>query len=236
MAEPKALFFDVGGTIFDWNRTAIDVVEAHIPGRADPKALEAFTIAWRKTFFQERERVAHGYAPWMNADRMQLNALKKLTSDFPFLNSISDHETFVLDVWHNLKPFDGAAEALARLRACYPVIVLTILSWASIVKSSKRHDLVWDGILSCEFLGAYKPSFQAYRKACQLMQVQSGEAMMVAAHEQDLAAAKTTGMQTAYVGINPSDKIFEAAYPAENAFDHDMTAESFADLCGMLGC
>jgi 2-haloacid dehalogenase len=100
----NALFFDVGGTVFDWKNT----VRAEIQSLAD--------------------------------------ALVRAT-------------------WHRLRVFPGGAEAIKRLRTVYTVVVLTILSWESIVSSSKRAGVEWDGILSCEFLGYYKPSRQAYLRA-----------------------------------------------------------------------
>jgi len=59
----------------------------------------------------------------------------------------------VESTWRHLRPFAGAPEAFDRLRTQYTVVMLTILSWESIVYSSRRARVQWDGILSCEFLG-----------------------------------------------------------------------------------
>ena len=129
--------------------------------------------------------------------------------------------------------FAGAAEAINRLRTRYTVVVLTILSWEAIVKSSKAAGVQWDGILSCEFLGYYKPSLQAYLKATRLLGLQPEEAMMVATHEGDLAAAQTTGMYTAHVGVPEEDNVGEGfAVPSEINFD--IVAGDFAELCKKL--
>ncbi|MGA8242736.1 MAG: hypothetical protein WB818_19340 [Desulfobacterales bacterium] len=60
-----------------------------------------------------------------------------------------DHLAHVKSTWHRLKAFDGAPEAIKRLRTKYTVVVLTILSWESIVSRSKAVKVQWDGILSC---------------------------------------------------------------------------------------
>ena len=120
-----------------------------------------------------------------------------------------------------------------RLRTRYTVVVLTILSWESIVNSSKAAGVQWDGILSCEFLGYYKPSLQSYQKGVRLLGLKPAEAMMVAAHEGDLAAARAAGMHTAYVNV-PEEDYLSAAFgqPAATAFD--IEAPDFDDLCVKL--
>ena len=47
------------------------------------------------------------------------------------------------------------------------MIVLTVLSYAIAVDCSKHNGINWDGILSCEFLGAYKGPPNAYNTAIQ---------------------------------------------------------------------
>ncbi len=79
------------------------------------------------------------------------------------------------------------------------MIVLTVLSYAIAVDCSKHNGINWDGILSCEFLGAYKGPPNAYNQAIRLLRLQPSETMMVAAHMNDLQNAKATGMSTAYV-------------------------------------
>ena len=46
----------------------------------------------------------------------------------------------------------------------------TVFDW----KNTAR--VQWDGILSCEFLGYYKPSLQAYKKGVSLLGLQPAEA------------------------------------------------------------
>jgi 2-haloacid dehalogenase len=132
-----------------------------------------------------------------------------------------------------MNAFAGAPEAINRLRTKYRVVVLTILSWESIVNSSKTARVQWDGILSREFLGYYKPSLQAYLKGTRLLGLQPAEAMMVAAHKGDLAAAQTAGMYTAYVGVPEEDNVSEGfAVPSETHFD--IEANDFEALCQKL--
>jgi len=231
---PKVLLFDVGGTVFDWKTTAIEKVRELTGDVLSAQERQAFADEWRREFFAHREKVAHGHLPWMNSDNMQILGLEALKKDYLFLQEIDDLEVFAKSVWHNLKAFNGAADAITRLRTKYTCAVLTILSWESIVKSSKRTNVVWDGILSCEFLGYYKPSFQAYRRGCELIGYEPSDVMMVAAHDTDLASARMTGMQTARVKVPQEDDIFDVQHVDADAYDFDIKAINFDDLCEKL--
>jgi len=232
---PKALLFDVGGTVFDWKSTAIQKTSDAMDGALTHQELEAFANDWRREFFIQREQVAHGHSPWMNSDQMQILGLETLREEHPFLHKIGDLESFSKSVWHSLNVFNGAAEAITRLRTKYTCAVLTILSWESIVNSSKRAGVIWDGILSCEFLGYYKPSFQAYRRGCELIGCDPSQVMMVAAHDTDLAAARMTGMQTARVKVPEEDDIFDAEHVDADAYNFDLKVANFDELCTKLG-
>lgn len=233
MESISTLFFDVGGTVFDWKSTARENIGklANEKGRSIDS--EAFANAWRGEMFKIHTQVRQGNLPWMNADGMHLRALENMTAEYPLLNDI-DNPALVDSTWSYLKPFAGASEAIDRLRTKYTVVVLTILSWENIVNSSKRARVQWDGILSCEFLGYYKPSLQAYLKATRLLGLKPSQAMMVAAHEGDLAAARTAGLHTAFINVPEEDNMTEGFEdPDDSNFDID--ASDFEGLCHKLG-
>jgi 2-haloacid dehalogenase len=228
----KGLFFDVGGTVFDWKSTARERIQELADARGKEIDSEAFAIDWRDEMFRIHTQVRYGNLPWINSNQMQLQALENLSATYPLLADI-DRRSLVNSTWHNMNAFAGAAEAINRLRTKYTAVVLTILSWEAIVKSSKAAGVQWDGILSCEFLGYYKPSLQSYLKATSLLGLQPEEAMMVASHEGDLAAAQTAGMYTAHVSVPVKDNVGEGfETPSETHFD--IVADDFEALCEKL--
>ncbi len=233
MQNVKGLFFDVGGTVFDWKNTAREKIQELADAKAHTIDSEAFANDWRGEMFKVHTQVRHGNLPWVNADGMHLRALENLTDKYPLLTTI-DRMSLVKSTWHHLKAFAGAPEAINRLRTKYTVVVLTILSWESIVSSSKVARVHWDGILSCEFLGYYKPSLQAYLRGISLLGLQPAEAMMVAAHEGDLAAAQAAGLHTAYVNVPEEDNIAEG-FGQPGTTDFDIEAKDFEGLCQKLG-
>lgn len=229
MDNIRNLFFDVGGTVFDWKNTVKKAIAEMAKNHGQQLDSEAFAIDWRSSMFKIHSKVRAGNLPWMNSDRMHLLALEEMSSRFPLLNEI-DKLALVKSTWHNLSVFPGAAEAIARLRSKYTVMVLTILNMESIVMSSKRGGVIWDGIFSCELLGYYKPSLQAYEKAIHLMGRQPEETAMVAAHMGDLAAASQVGMHTVYVQVPEDDHVEEGfSEPVDNAVDFE--TDGFDRLC-----
>jgi 2-haloacid dehalogenase len=107
-----------------------------------------------------------------------------------------------------------------------------VLSFSIVVDSSKHSGIDWDGIISCEFLNHYKPDADAYLDALELLGAEPREAMMVAAHEWDLKAARDAGLATAYVP-RPRERgdatRFEPSLP-----DVDINARDFTDLADRL--
>jgi len=233
MHEVKALFFDVGGTVFDWKSTAREKIQELAEEKGMALDREAFANDWRSEMMKILTQVRHGNLPWINSDDMHLRALENLINRYPLLNTI-DRMSLVTSTWHHLKVFAGAPETITRLRTKYTVVVLTILSWKSIVSSAKAAKVQWDGIISCEFLGYYKPSLQAYLKATSLLGLKPIESMMVAAHKGDLATAQATGMHVAYVGVPEEDNVAEGfGQPRDTHFD--IEANNFEELCKGLG-
>ena len=233
MEDVKGLFFDVGGTVFDWKNTARENIQKLADEKGDSIDSEAFANDWRGEMFKIHTQVRQGNLPWINSDDMHLRALENMAANYPILRSV-DNAALVRSTWHHLNVFAGAPEAINRLRNRYTVVVLTILSWESIVSSSKGARVQWDGILSCEFLGYYKPSLQAYLKATRLLGLKPSESMMVAAHEGDLAAARSAGLHTAYVNV-PEEDIMAEGFEQPSDTNFDIEAQDFETLCQNLG-
>ena len=113
MEGVKALFFDVGGTVFDWKNTARHNIQQLADEKGYSLDSEAFAIAWRGEMFKIHTQVRQGNLPWMTSDDMHLQALANMAADYPLLNKI-DNPALVESTWHHLKPFPGAPQAFCR--------------------------------------------------------------------------------------------------------------------------
>ena len=233
LSRIRALTFDVGGTVFDWHHTIRDEVASLATRRGAEVDAPRFANEWRQGMFGVLQRVRSGELPWMNADEMHRRALDTVADGHPSLAlSESDRDELNL-VWHRLRVGPAAPEALERLRSRYTVVVLTILSWALVVDSSKAAGVQWDGILSCEFLGHYKPDPQAYLAGLRVVGVAPEQAMMVAAHPGDLRAAMAVGMGSAYVQ-RPGERGQGNDGDLSPQLDFDVNALDFGDLADRL--
>ena len=88
MSELKALFFDVGGTIFDWKSTARERIQELADGKGVTIDSQSFARDWREEMMKVHGQVRAGNLPWMNSDDMNLRALDSLTERYPLLAAI----------------------------------------------------------------------------------------------------------------------------------------------------
>lgn len=201
LSNVKALAWDIGGTIFDWHHTIKGEVSAIAEAQGVELDAAAFTNMWRFTMFKRLQLVRRGDLPWLNADQLHRRVLDEVMDAYPQLKLNPSERDELNQVWHRMNAWPGSAECLEALRSRYKVTVLTVMSWAIAVDCSKHNGISWDGILSCEFLGHYKPEPEAYHASAKYLGLDISEVMMCAAHKGDLQAAARAGMPTAYVPV-----------------------------------
>ena len=101
---------------------------------------------------------------------------------------------------------------------------------------AKYAGLPWDCILSAELFAHYKPDPEVYLGAARLLGPAAAQVMMVAAHVDDLIAARKVGLRTALVTrpleYGPKRKADTAQDGAGIA---DVVASDFMDLATQLG-
>ncbi|MDA0768740.1 MAG: HAD-IA family hydrolase [Chloroflexi bacterium] len=233
LSSIKVLTFDIGGTVFDWHSSITAEVNRLAGERGVEVDASRFANDWRRGMFQMLDKVRSGELPWMNADEIHRLMLDDITPGYAALELNSADLDDLNGVWHRLKVWNDAPAAIDRLRGRYTVVVLTVLSWAIAVYSSEANNLQWDGILSCEFLGHYKPSPEAYLSAVSLLGVQPQETMMVAAHYGDLRAAMGAGLHSAFVS-RPDERGVGDKTESGPQPDFDVNAKDFADLANQL--
>jgi 2-haloacid dehalogenase len=232
LRDVKLLTFDVGGTVFDWHSAVSDAVSELARSKGVEVDASAFAVGWRELFFVTLAKVRSGALRRMNADGIHRLTLDEVGPKFPALALSDEEKDDLTDVWHRLPAWPDANPAIQRLRGKYTVVVLTVLSFGIVVDSSKHSGIDWDAIISCEFLQHYKPDVDAYLDGLELLGVEPREAMMVAAHEWDLKAAREAGLATAYVP-RPRERGDATKYEA-TLLDVDVNARDFIELADIL--
>jgi 2-haloacid dehalogenase len=169
----------------------------------------------------------------MNSDALHRLALDPIAATLPSLGLSPTDLDELNKVWHRMRAWEEFPAAQIQLRRRYPCFVMTVLSFSTAVDCSRFSGLTWDGIVSCEFLGHYKPDPTAYKKTATLLGLKTSEVLMVASHRFDLSAAQEAGMLTAYVHpkLNEPDL---PGLPAQANPSFDLDVPNFATLAQRL--
>ena len=229
----KALVFDVFGTVVDWRGSIIR--EGTRLGRAKKLEVDwaAFADAWRAGYRPAMARVRSGELPWTRIDDLHRMILDGILEDFA-IRGLSREEIAELNrVWHRLRPWPDARRGLLRLKKRYVIGTLSNGNIGLLVDMAKHAGLPWDVVFSAEVFRHYKPDPETYLGAADLLGIAPAELTLVAAHKDDLFAAKSCGLRTAFVrrpleygpGKRPDLK-------AERAFDFNV--DDFNQLADRL--
>jgi len=231
--KAKALVFDVFGTVVDWRGSLIR--EGRLLGRRKKLQVDwaAFADAWRAGYRPAMARVRSGELPWTKIDDLHRMILNDLLARFGIRGLKEDEIVHLNHAWHRLKPWPDAKAGLARLKRRHVIATLSNGNVALLVDMARRAGLPWDCILSAEVVRHYKPDPESYLGAADLLGVRPGELMMVAAHKDDLHAARACGLKTAFVPRplehGPGAKADVSRDPA-----FDVHARDFNDLARQL--
>jgi 2-haloacid dehalogenase len=234
LAGVKALAFDVFGTVVDYRGTIIAEGEAlnHATGLAVDWA--AFADAWRGRYRPQMDRVARGELPWMNLDALHRLALDDLLAQFGVTTLTEEQKRHLNRVWHRLRPWPDVVAGLTQLRARYILATLSNGNVALLVDMARQAHLPWDCIFSAELVRAYKPDPRTYQMTYRLLDAQPGEVMLVAAHPDDLRAARGHGLRTCFVP-RPLESGPHVQPPTIAPPDVDLVAADFEELARLLG-
>ena len=93
--------------------------------------------------------------------------------------------------------------------------------------------LPWDAILGADIAQNYKPEPAVYQASVSAFRLEPENVMMVAAHNDDLHAARESGLKTAFVA-RPTEHGSEQTTDLTADSDWDILAVNFNDLVEKL--
>ena len=191
----KVLAFDVFGTVVDWHGSIareVNALELGVDG-------SEFARAWRAGYQPAMERVRSGELGWTTIDELHRLILDELLVQLGIDTLSEPQQRHLNKVWHRLDPWLDVIEGLIKLKRRYMICTLSNGNIGLQANLAKRAALPWDCILSAETFRRYKPDPATYLGVAQIFDVAPDEVLMVAAHDNDLAAARRCGLQTAYI-------------------------------------
>jgi 2-haloacid dehalogenase len=229
--RPRILAFDIFGTVVDWHGSIAREVDAMRLGVAG----DEFALAWRAGYQPAMQKVRSGELGWTRIDELHRMILDELLLRFRITGLDEAQKQLLNRVWHRLDPWPDSVQGIARLKTKHVVCTLSNGNIGLLTNMAKRAGLPWDCILSAEVFRAYKPDPATYLGVASTFDAAPNEVMLVAAHHDDLAAARACGLQTAYIE-RPLE--FGAGKPKDVSpqAGNTMHCASITALADALGC
>ena len=205
--EPKAIFFDMDGTILDWGtgmeESWLAACEKHCDGTRSPTELHAAIRVRRTWFWDDAERAYRGR---MNLDGASREIVRHAFADLGLDGVDAAHS--LADYYRALRaaaiaPYPGAIETLTAIRARgISMALLTNGGAESQRRSIQKHAL--EQYFHCivvegEF-GAGKPDERVFRHALAAVGCDAAATWMIGDNlEADIATPHRLGMHTVWV-------------------------------------
>ncbi|MGO9212080.1 MAG: haloacid dehalogenase type II [Terriglobales bacterium] len=230
----EVLLFDIFGTVVDW-RTSLGSGFQRF-GREH--SLEADWLGlvddWRAAYAPSMARVRQGERPYVTLDVLHRESLDALLPRYGVENVLESDRRQMARAWRWLDPWPDTIAGLTRLKRKYVIGTLSNGGQGLLVDMAKYAGLPWDTVLSADLFKRYKPDAAVYLGAAALLARPTSSLMLVAAHNYDLAAARSHGYRTAFVArpteYGPRQK---KDFGPEDAWDY--AATSLEDLAEKMG-
>jgi len=227
----EVIEFDVFGTVVDWHQSIareVDAMQLTVGG-------DEFALAWRAGYRPAMQKVMSGELGWTRIDDLHRLILDELLQRFGIVHLNEAQKRHLNRVWHRLAAWPDSVQGLTRLKSRYTICTLSNGNLGLLTNMAKRAGLPWDCILSAEVFRKYKPDPAVYRELAAIFELPPERVMLAAAHQDDLAAARACGLQTAYIErpaeFGPNNLKDVSPDPANT-----LHARDIGDLAGQLGC
>ncbi|MBV1704535.1 MAG: haloacid dehalogenase type II [Hyphomicrobiales bacterium] len=229
---PRALFFDVFGTLVDW-RGSIAAGAEDVLGSRPGLDFGAFADAWRDEYQPAMEAVRAGGRGFVRLDVLHAENLARILPRFGLGGLDAETMGELVALWHALDAWPDVTMGLARLRTRFRVAPVSNGNVAIMADLARHNGFLWDAVLGAEFSRDYKPKPRVYLDAAAAFGLPPDRCVMVAAHSGDLAAAKACGLMTAHVAR--PDEGGPGGGERAPSIDVDFVARDLIDLASLLG-
>ena len=198
----KALTFDLFGTVMDIRGSTLPATGAYLEKKNSTLKPEQFWDIFRvrQRLEQYQENILMlGHAGYRQAVRRAFIHTSRLMDIEPSEEDVKEY----LGAWDGLQPFPEVIEGLERLKGKYKLVVLSN-GEPSFLKHLADDNLKWefDDIISVQTVGVFKPSPAVYRKAASILELETGQCLMVSSNSFDYVGARACSFRAAFVNRN----------------------------------
>jgi 2-haloacid dehalogenase len=236
MDDVRALVFDTFGTVVDWRGSVARRVERAARAKGIEVDADAFARAWRAGYRPGLERVIRGERPFTPIDVIHRERLDEILDQFGIAGHFDEAERAEMVLWwHRLDPWPDSVPGLRRLSTRFLIGPLSNGSTVLLASMAKRAGIPWDFIMSSTIVRAYKRHPDAYLNCCRALELEPPQVMMCAAHNDDLEAAQSHGMRTAYVN-RPYEYGADQKKDFQATGSFDIVTDEIGGIADALGC
>lgn len=192
MERPDALVFDVNETLLDLSDLRPHFTQLF--GSAD------FLGEWFARLLHG-SLLANEIGPYRPFGVVGIEALMTMAKRRG-LDLDRDKAAEVVSTIRRLSPHSDVARSLDRLRRSGLRLAALTNSSADAAVAQLNHAEIFgyfEKVISVEAVGRYKPAPEPYRYTLDLLNVEPGRALMVAAHDWDVIGARNVGMPGAFI-------------------------------------
>jgi 2-haloacid dehalogenase len=202
--EAEVLLFDVFGTVVDWRTSLARWLQRF--GRENRYQADwtALVDDWRAEYGPSMAKVRNGERPYVTLDVLHRESLDALLPRYGIDHMLESDRHQIARAWRWLEPWPDTVPGLTRLKRKYVIGTLSNGGLGLLVDMAKYAGLPWDTVLSADLFRHYKPDAAVYLDAAGLLARPTSAVMLVAAHNYDLATARSHGYRTAFVS-RPSE-------------------------------
>ena len=227
LGRVRALTFDLFGTVLDLAGSLTPPIATFLHEQGSNADASQFwaQLRYRQRIEQYQDTiVALGHSGY-------LETVRKAFVYTCRLNGLQPSDTAVdgwMESWKLLSPFPDSAPGLERLKSKYKLVALSNGNpWFLDHLVKERIKFPFDGVISVEVVGAFKPHPAVYRRAAAIIGMEVNELLMVSANSFDVMGARTCGLRGAY--INRYSLPFE-----DTPYLPDVTVRDFSELADAL--
>jgi len=194
----KFLSFDLYGTVVDMQNGLVEAATPFLKDKGWQGRPHQFVTWWRRTHFENSMIDAlcdRGHTLYREIGHRSVSQVMERAG---ISYTREDAEWLVAQI-EKLRPFPDVVEALGRLKSRYGLAILSNGDRDMLNNAIPFVGFEFDGIISVEEAGYFKPHFATYEKAAELLGEDATRILHVANHPFDCVGAKAAGMQAAYI-------------------------------------
>ncbi len=231
------LGFDVFGTVVDWRTSVAREVEPFLARHAISVDPLQFASDWRGLYQPSMEEVRSGRRQYVTLDVLNRENLDTvLTRHGVDLAAIPGQQRDELTrAWERLDPWPDSVAGLTRLKRRFAIGALSNGHIAGMLNLARYAGLPWDVIGGAELSRSYKPQAVTYQRTIAAVGRLPEETAMVAAHNDDLVAARENGMRTVFV-CRPTEYGTQQTKDLAPTQAWDIVVSSLTEAADALGC